>query len=117
MLDGIEPCIPSILDTTNVVKDWQEWSTSFDEILTWESTSAIFEDTSDSPFHSLIDSLFRVEINLNKFIVESKAIMDARWTKATQDLQGVKDTNWSTKREIYIWEVVGEIKALSIGSS
>ena len=21
--DGMEPCIPSILDTTNVVKDWQ----------------------------------------------------------------------------------------------
>ena len=32
--DGVEPCIPSILDATNVVRDWQEWSTSFDDILT-----------------------------------------------------------------------------------
>ena len=113
----MEPCIPSILDTTNVVKDWQEWSTSFDDILTRGSTSAIFEDTSDSPFHSLIDSLFKAEISLNKFIVESKEIMDARWSEAIQDLQGAKDTDWPTKREIYIWEAVGEIKALPAGSS
>ena len=43
--------------------------------------------------------------------------MDARWTKVIQDLQGVKDTDWPTKREIYIWEAVGEIKALPAGSS
>ena len=115
--DGMEPFIPSISDTTNVVKDWQEWSTSFDDILTQGSTAAIFEDTSDSPFHSLIDSLFKAEISLNKFIVESKEIMDARWSKEIQDLQGAKDTDWPTKREIYIWEAVGEIKALPVGSS
>jgi hypothetical protein len=115
--DGIEPCIPTILDTADVVKDWHGWSTSFDDILTRESTSAIFEDTSDSPFHSLIDSLFKAEINLNKFIIESKTVMDARWNKAVQDLQTAKDTDWPTKREIYIWEAVGEIKALLTGSS
>ena len=43
--------------------------------------------------------------------------MDARWNKAVQDLQIAKDTDWPTKREIYIWEVVGEIKALPAGSS
>ena len=32
--DGMEPCIPSILNTTNIVKEWQEWSASFDDILT-----------------------------------------------------------------------------------
>ena len=117
MSDGMEPCIPSILDTNNVVKDWQEWSTSFDEILTRGYTSTIFEDTLDSPFHLLVDSLFKVEISLNKFTVESKVIMDARWNKAIQDLQGAKDTGWPTKREIYIWKAVGEIKALPAGSS
>ena len=100
-----------------MVKAWQEWSVSFDNILTQQSTLAIFEDTSDSSFHSLVESLFKAEISLNKFIVDSKAIMDARWTKATQDLQGVKDTDWPTKREIYIWEVVGKIKALPAGGS
>ena len=80
--DGMEPCIPSILDSANIVRDWQEWSTSFDDILTQGSTLTIFEDTSDSPFHSLIDSLFKAEISLNKFVVESKAVMDAKWSKA-----------------------------------
>ena len=89
----MEPCIPSILDNANMVRDWQEWSTSFDDILTRGSTSTIFEDTSDSPFHSLVDSLFKAEISLNKFTFESNVIMDARWNKAIQDLQGAKDTD------------------------
>ena len=73
---------------------------------------SIFDDVSDIPYNKLIDSLFKVGIDLNKFIAESKAVMDARWTKATQELQEVKATKWPTKREIYVWEAVGEIKAL-----
>ena len=57
--DGVEPCIPSILSATNDIRDRQEWSTSFDDILTRETIVAIFEDTSDSPFHTLVDSLFK----------------------------------------------------------
>ena len=34
LTDGIEPCIPSITDATNSLKDWQDWSTSFEDILT-----------------------------------------------------------------------------------
>ena len=74
----MEPCIPSILDATNVVRDWQEWSTFFNKILTKETIVVVFEDMSNSPFHALVDSLFKEKINLNKFIVESKAFMDAR---------------------------------------
>lgn len=44
------------------------------------------------PFLVLIDSLFKEEINLNKFIVEAKEVMNVRWTKAIQDFQGVKST-------------------------
>lgn len=115
--NGLEPCIPSILSATNELRDWQEWSTSFDGILTQETTIAVFEDTSDSPFHTLVDSLFNEEIDLNKFIVEEKAVVNARWTKAIQDFQGVEEIEWPTKREIYVWEVVGEIKALPAGGS
>ena len=60
---------------------------------------------------------FKAKINLDKFIVESKAIMDVKWTKAPQDLQEVKNTDWPTKREIYVWEAVDEIKALLVGGS
>lgn len=34
LYEGVEPYIPSILDDTNVVKEWQDWSASFDNILT-----------------------------------------------------------------------------------
>ena len=97
--------------------DWKERLTSFDHILTQEATVTIFEDILDIPFNKLINSLFEVEIDSNKFIVESKEIMEARCTKATQDLQEVKTTVWPTKREIYVWEAIGEMNALSEGSS
>lgn len=100
--DGVEPCIPSITDATNNLRDWQEWSTSFYVILTQETAVVVFYDTSNSPFHALIDSLFKVEINLNKIVVEEKAVMNAKWTKAIQDFQGVKEIEWPTKREIYV---------------
>lgn len=112
--DGIEPCVPSVIDAINNLRDWQEWSTSFDDILTWETIVAILEDTSIFPFHTLIDSLFKAEIDLNKFFVEAKAIMNARWTKTMQDFQVVKEIEWPTKREIYVWEAIGEIKAFPV---
>ena len=46
----------------------------------------------------------------------SATVMDAKWNKAVQDLQAAKDTDRPTKREIYIWEAVREIKALPAGS-
>ena len=46
----------------------------------------------------------------------SATVMDARWNRAVQDLQAARDTDRPTKREIYIWEAVGEIKALPAGS-
>lgn len=75
----------------------------------------IFEDNSDIPYNILIDSLLRAMTDLNKFFVESKAIIDARWTKAMEDLEEVRTIEWTTKRDIYFWEAVGEIKALPPG--
>ena len=70
--------------------DWKDWSTSFDNILTQEATISNFEDISHIPYNKVIDSIFKEEIDLNNFIVESKVVMDARWIKATQDLQEAK---------------------------
>lgn len=39
---GVEPCIPSILDVASIINNWQEWSTSFDNILTQEATISKF---------------------------------------------------------------------------
>lgn len=75
------------------------------------------EDTFVFPFHTMIDSLFKAEIDLNNFIVKVKEVMNTKWTKAMQDFQVVKEIEWPTKREIYVWEAVGEIKVLSAGGS
>ena len=57
----------------------------------------IFEDNFDTPYNKLIDSLFKTKIYLNKFIVASKAIIDARWTNVTKDLEEVKTIERPTK--------------------
>ena len=71
---GIEPCIPPILDDSNMVQEWNNFSNVFHTILTQEATMAIFKDIGDAPFHNLIDSQFRVEIDFKKSIIKSKAI-------------------------------------------
>lgn len=76
--NGIEPFIPSVIDATTNLRDWQEWSTSFDDILTWETIVAALEDTCVFPFHTMIDSLFKAEIDLNKLFIEEKVVMNAR---------------------------------------
>ena len=60
------------------MKDWKYWSISFDNALTQEIIVSIFEDVSDIPYNKLIGSLFNPKIDLNKFIVETKIVMDAK---------------------------------------
>ena len=69
----------------------------FGAILTLEATVEIYEDSSNTPFNKLIDSLFRAEVDLNQFSVESKAITDVRWTKDMKDLEEVRTIEWPTK--------------------
>ena len=77
----------------------------------------IFEDASDAPFNKLVESLFKEKLDLNTILVESKAITYSKWTKYTKDLEEVKTIEWPTKLEIYVWEAVGETKALPRGSN
>ena len=62
---GIKLCIPPILVAGNKLKDWQEWLDSFDSKLTQVGTTSIFEGDIDIPFNNFIDSLFKIEIDLN----------------------------------------------------
>lgn len=90
--EGIKSCIPPILDADKKLRDWIEWSDSFNSVLTQEKISLVFKDENDTPFNDIIDSFFKVEININNFLVESKAITYSRWNKAVKDLDEVKDT-------------------------
>ena len=80
--------------------------------------ASIFEgDTSELAFHELIDTLFKIENEMNRFVIEGKATNDARWHKYIGELAIAKGFEWPTKRDIFIWEVVAEIKDLPIGGS
>ena len=53
-------------------------------------------------------TLFKIENGMNRF---TTVTTDARWTKSIGELIVIKGCEWPTKRNIFIWEVVTEIKA------
>ena len=75
--------------------------------------ASIFEeDTDEVAFHELIDTLFKIENEMNKFTIEGKETTNARWHKSVSELAIVKTCEWPMKREIFIWEEGFEIKAI-----
>ena len=54
---------------------------------------------------------------MNRFIIEGKATIDARWHKSIGELAIVKTCEWPTKREIFVWEAVAKIKAIPTSGS
>ena len=68
-------------------------------------------------FYELVDALFKVELDMNWFVVDLRTITHGRWNNFLDDLETVRGTDWPTKREIYVCETGREIKALLIGSS
>ena len=41
-------------------------------------------------FNELVDDLFKIENEMKKFVIESRAITDARWTKAVGKLETIR---------------------------
>ena len=118
LTDGFYSLIQSILDSNNKIRDWGEWSSSFDHVEELPQVATIFEgDTDELAFHELIDTLFKIENEMNRFKVEGKATTDARWHKSIEELAIVKTSEWPTKREIFLWEVVTKTKAIPTGDS
>ena len=77
---------------------------------------SIFEvDIDEFYFNELIDTLFKIETEMNRFITEGKVIIDARWQKSVGKLATTRACEWPTKREVIVWEAIAEIKALPIG--
>ena len=62
--------------------------------------------------------LFRIEINMNKSVRESKAITNAKWNKCLEELNTIKDATWlDIDTDIAIWEVIADIKAFPVDES
>ena len=61
---------PRILNAEKKIKEWIEWLDYFNSVLMQGIIASSVEDDSDTPFNVLIDSLIKVEIDLNKFLIE-----------------------------------------------
>ena len=81
----------SILGLNNKIKNWGEWSSYFNHIKELPQMASIFEgDTDGIAFDELIDTLFKVENEMNRFTMEGKATTDSRWHKCVGELATVK---------------------------
>ena len=69
----------SITNSENKTKYQVEWSNPFENIVNLSSVAPIFEgETDEVAFNDLIDTLFRIENEMNKFVTESKVVIDSR---------------------------------------
>lgn len=92
LIDGIQFFIPSILIEKRIVKGWEGWSDSFDMILEHRFFLSFFHDEVDVTWvYEIIDHLYRVELDIDKFILEGKVVIDAKWNECIDELKGIKD--------------------------
>ena len=119
MSEGVVNYISPILEEGGALKDWVAWSDSFDKILDHPRFIAYTNNETDvSTVYDIIDMLFRIEINMNKSVGDSKAITDAKWNKCLEELNTIKDATWpDIDIDISIWEVIADIKAFPADES
>lgn len=71
LIDGIQFFIPSILTKEEAVKGWEGWCDSFDKILEHPSFFSFCNDEMDiTRVYEIIDNIYKVELDLNKFVFE-----------------------------------------------
>ena len=118
LTNGFHSLILFVLVSDGKVKNLNEWSDSFDHIVNLPQVASIFQnDIDECLFNELIDTLFKVETDLNRFTTQGKVITDARLQKSVNELTTAKTYEWPTIREVIVCEAFAEIKALPTGSS
>lgn len=106
--------IPTILDANGVIKEWQEWSSSFEDILRHPQFVAYCNnETNVIVVYDMID-FFRIELDMRKVTGELKEITNTKWNKYLEELDAVRDATWpDVDTDISIWEVIVDIKDIS----
>lgn len=119
LIDGVELFIPPILNKDKIVKEWQGWADSFDKNLDHPKFLAFCQDEKVvANVYGIIDILYKIDLDMKRFILESKAIIEAKWAKCVDELKGIKDSMWpKIDIDIEIWEAVAGIKTLPSGDS
>ena len=113
IVEGVVNYIPPILDEGGALGDQVAWLDSFDKILDHPKFWAYTHDeTNVSTVYDIIEMLFIIELNMNKSVGDSKAIIDAKWNKCIEELNTIKDATWpNVDTNIAIWEVIVDIKS------
>ena len=92
LTSGFHSLILFVLDSDSKVKDFNNWSNSFYHIVDLPQVASIFHDDIDELlFNELIDILFKVETEMNRFTIEGKVITDVRWQKTVNELATIKE--------------------------
>ena len=75
-------------------------------------------ETDVSTIFDIVDMLFRIELNMNSSVGDSKEINDAKWNKCLEELKMIKDATWpNVDMDIAIWEVIVDVKAFLANES
>ena len=107
LTNGFYSLILFVLDFDNQIKDLNESSSSFDHIIDLPQVASIFEgDIDEFSFNELIDTLFKIETEMNRFITKGKVITDTRWQDFFGELATTKTCEWPTIREVIVWEEI-----------
>lgn len=116
---GIPLFIPSVLNENNIVKDQQNQDESFDQILDHPTFLAFFhEETTITNFYAFINHFQQTELDIDRYILESKVVTDAKWEKGIDELNGINGAmSLNIDTQIEIWEAVAEIRALPTSDS
>lgn len=119
LVEGVQWLIPPILTEEKTVKGWEGWSDSFDRILEHPLFLSFHHDETDVTWvYDIIDDMYKVEADMNKFVLEGRAITDAKWNKSIEELKGIESaTQLDIEIDVEIWEVVVGIKVFLGGDS
>lgn len=74
--------LTTILDSEGKIKDWVEWSSSFESILDHPKFLSFCNNEASANFvYDMVDMLYRMEVEMSMVATKVKAITNAKWTK------------------------------------
>ena len=111
---GAPNFVPSISNKNWNLRDWQECSSSFDDILKHVIFIAYCNNEADVMIvYNMLDVLYKLESKMGKVTIEVKAITDAKWNKYLKELNMIRYATWPyVETDISILKVISCIKAL-----
>lgn len=103
-----------IIDDDNKLREWIEWSDSFENILKhWRLIAYSNKETDIDTIFNFIGILYKLEANINKIVIEVQYLIDAKRKKCLNELNMPREATFPDEElGISIWEVIVDIKEI-----